>query len=224
MPKSPKSFLLSPGPNAESPRWAHSNCCFPPWQRRRRQRSGDSHLALAVFHFGRQIGCLGLGKHCRSRNDATGRDPEPATRYGQYKFPQTPRMRMGEVDGIKGLKLSESPRGRKTVTCLYLAGPRRVAGKAYPPVVGSCTRDFPRAPADAEAARAVAARVARDDPTLPSDDQPGCPFRHPPTTSRVARPRSATSHCGPAMPAMGPSRPPAFPSANSAMPHVLEER
>ncbi len=85
-----------------------------------------------------------------------------------YKFPVTPRMRMGEVDGIKGLKLdvATGPENSSVLTCRG----HDVALEKHTLLLLIPARGiFPRGPTDPDAARPVAARVARDGPTLPSD-------------------------------------------------------
>ena len=86
----------------------------------------------------------------------------------QYKFPRTPRMRMGEVDGIRGLKLDVAT-GPEDSSVLTSKGHDVSLEKHTLLLLVPARGILPRGPDDGEAARPASARVARDGPTQASD-------------------------------------------------------
>jgi hypothetical protein len=84
----------------------------------------------------------------------------------QYKFPLTPRMRMGEVDGIKGLRLDVAT-GPEDSSVLTSRGHDVSLEKHTLLLLVPARGVLPRGPEDAD--RSASARVARDISTLPSD-------------------------------------------------------
>ncbi len=84
-----------------------------------------------------------------------------------HKFPLTPRMRMGEVDGIKGLKLdvATGPENSSVLTCRsHDVSLEKHSLLLLVPSQGI----LPHGPAGAETARSVAAVVPRERQPLPS--------------------------------------------------------
>jgi hypothetical protein len=123
-----------------------------------------------------------------------------------YKFPLTPRMRMGEVDGIRGLKLDVAT-GPENSSVLTGRGHDVSLEKHTLLLLIPARGIFPRGAAEAETARPVAARVARDSTTLvsgvpakmsalpPVDDLDSCA---PPQCSVALPPGTASDGAKPA--------------------------